>query len=86
MAKKILKMYLLQIRDEKKDTIYQYNIKKSMKNSFSLLSKGTQKKRFNFNFQRAKNKNLTKKTHRVGENGVRGYFRALLVRALVKPL
>lgn len=57
-----------------------------MKNSFSLLSKGTQKKRFNFNFQRAKNKNLTKKTHRVGENGVRGYFRALLVRALVKPL
>lgn len=44
MAKKILKMYLLQIRDEKKDTIYQYNIKKSMKNSFSLLRKEHKRK------------------------------------------
>ena len=61
MAKKNPENVSVTNKGWKKDTIYQYNIKKSMKNSFSLLSKGTQKKRFNFNFQRAKNKNLTKK-------------------------
>lgn len=46
-------MYLSQIRDEKRYNLsIQY--KKNMKNSFSLVSKGTQTKRFSFNVQRVK--------------------------------
>lgn len=42
----------------KEHTIYQKNVKKksNMKNSSSLVIKGTQKKRFNF--QKAKSKNI----------------------------